>query len=64
MKFKPGKDMREEVLKLTPKPGAPVVAAAPAVKPMVAALAPVASKPAAKPAKPAAAKPAPPGQIK
>ena len=65
VKFKPGKDMREEVLKLTPKPGAPVTAAAPAAKPMVAApAAPAVAKPVPKPAKPAAAKPAPPGQIK
>ena len=65
VKFKPGKDMREEVLKLTPKPGAPVTAAVPAVKPVVAApAAPAVAKPVPKPAKPAAAKPAPPGQIK
>lgn len=61
VKFKPGKDMREEVLKLTPSN-----------KPAAAKLAPSSATPAAPvkpaPAKPAAAKPAtkpaPPGQIK
>lgn len=66
VKFKPGKDMREEVLKLTPKPAAALPAKPAAALPAKPAAVPTtkpaaASKPAAKPA---AAKPAPPGPIK
>lgn len=61
VKFKPGKDMREEVLKLTPKLTTVAKPAAPAATPAPA-------KPAAParpaPVKPAAPKPAPHGPLK